>query len=131
MRVFSALIAIGLALSPPRPLVSQAGPSSAFTSRDLHFGIRSQVLGEDREVWVHLPAGANSGERFDVIYVLDAHAIFPATSGITDYRVAMQTPPKVVVVGITSRSSEGRGRDFTPVPDSARRRWWPESGKAD
>ena len=36
--------------------------------------IRSAVLGETREVWVHLPQGWNSGERFDAVYVLDADA---------------------------------------------------------
>lgn len=120
-----------LAVSPPSRLAAQASPSTPIPSRDERIGIRSAVLGEDREIWVHLPPGANSGERFDVVYVLDAHALSPVTSGVADYRLTMQIPPRVVVVGITSRSSEGRGRDFTPVVDTTRRRWWPETGKAD
>jgi predicted alpha/beta superfamily hydrolase len=118
------------AAAPLRPCVAQASPSAPIPSRDERFGIRSAILGEDREIWVHLPAGAASGERFDVVYVLDAHATFPVTSGELDHRVVFQRPPRVVVVGITSRSSEARGRDFTPTPDSGRR-GWPGAGQAD
>jgi uncharacterized protein len=124
------VLAATLAVSPPSRLAAQASPSTTIASRDERFGIRSIVLAEDREIWVHLPPGAASGERFDVVYVLDAHATFPVTNGELDHRLAFQRPPRVVVVGITSRSSEGRGRDFTPTPDSGRR-GWPGAGQAD
>jgi predicted alpha/beta superfamily hydrolase len=119
-----------LAASPSSRLAAQASPSTTIASRDERFGIRSIVLGEDREIWVHLPVEAATGERFDVVYVLDAHATFPVTNGELDHRVVFQRPPRMVVVGITSRSSEGRGRDFTPTPDSGRR-GWPGAGQAD
>jgi predicted alpha/beta superfamily hydrolase len=133
MRLLRLLAVFALTFLPPdRPTAAaQASPSTPIPSRDERFGIRSAVLGEDREIWVHLPPDANGGERFDVVYVLDAHALFPITSGETDFRVRMQVPPKVVVVGITSRSSQGRGRDFTPVVDTTRRDVFPETGKAD
>lgn len=126
-----AAIALLVASSPSRLAAAQASPSTPIPSRDEKFGIRSTVLGEDREIWVHLPTGAATGERFDVVYVLDGHALFPATSGEVDYRVAMRVPPRVVVVGVTSRSSQGRGRDFTHVVDTTRKDVFPETGKAD
>ena len=85
----SALFGLALLLSAtpqPRPCAAQASPSTPIPSRDERFGIRSAVLGEDREVWVHLPTGAASGERFDVVYVLDGHALFPITAGEMDFR---------------------------------------------
>lgn len=119
------------AAAPLRPCDAQASPSTPIPSREERIGIRSAVLGEDREIWIHLPPNPNGGERFDVIYVLDGHALFPITSGETDFRVMMQVPPKVVVVGITSRSSQARGRDFTPVLDSTRLDNFPTAGQAD
>lgn len=116
------------AAAPQRPSASASAP---LPSRDERFGIRSAVLGEDREILVRLPEGGATGERFDVVYVLDGTALLPLVAGIAEYRVGMQIPPKVIIVGITNRSSEGRGRDFTPVPDTSRRRWFPESGQAD
>ena len=131
MRLRSAFLLLLLGVSATRRLATQASPSSPIPSRDERFGIRSTVLGEDREVLVHLPEGARSGERFDVVYLLDGTALLPLAAGLAEYRVAMRIPPKVILVGITNRSSEGRGRDFTPVVDGARRNWFPEQGKAD
>jgi predicted alpha/beta superfamily hydrolase len=131
MRLSRLLVLAALAASPSRRLAAQASPSTPTPSRDERFGIRSAVLGEDREILVHLPEGARSGERFDVVYVLDGTSLLPLVAGITDYRVMMQMPPKVITVGITNRSGQGRGRDFTPVRDTTHLDWFPESGGAD
>ncbi|HVX89144.1 MAG TPA: alpha/beta hydrolase-fold protein [Gemmatimonadales bacterium] len=131
MRIAGTILVAVLAATPSRPLAAQASPSAPVPSRDERFGIRSAVLGEDREVLVHLPEGARSGERFDVVYVLDGTALLPLVAGMADYRVMMQIPPKVIVVGITNRSSQGRGKDFTPVVDTTHRDWFPVSGGAD
>jgi predicted alpha/beta superfamily hydrolase len=102
----------------PSVVTAQASNSVQAPSRDERFVVRSAVLGEVREVWVHLPQGWNSGERFDAVYVLDADALYPLTAGETDFRVVMRKPPRLVTVGITSMSANGRSRDFTPVDDS-------------
>lgn len=115
---------------PLRPCAAQASSPTPIPSRDERFGIRSAVLGEDREILVHLPPGAGPGERFDVVYVLDGTTLLPLAAGIGDYRLAMQRPPRVVFVGITNRSNVTRGRDLTSVPDSTKR-WAPETGGAD
>lgn len=95
------------------------------------FTFHSAVLGEDREVWVHLPAGAGSGERFDVVYVLDGNVLFPLATAEVEHRVLMSQGPRLVIVGVTSVNTRGRGRDFTPVADSSHPEWFPETGKAD
>jgi predicted alpha/beta superfamily hydrolase len=88
------------------------------------------VLGEDREILVHLPEGARSGERFDVVYVLDGTALLPLAAGIEEFRLAMQRPPKVIMVGVTNPSFRTRGRDMTSAPDSSVT-WAPETGGAE
>ena len=131
MRFAPIIIAILFTALPPYRLTAQASPSTPIPTRTERFGIRSAVLGEDREILVHLPFGAGSGERFDVVYVLDGTSLLPLVAGVTDYRVMMQMPPKVITVGITNRSGQGRGRDFTPVRDTTHLDWFPESGGAD
>lgn len=118
MRFLTTLFLTVLAAGPPDRLTAQASNSVPAPSRDERFVVRSAVLGEVREVWVHLPVGWNSGERFDAIYVLDADALYPLAAGETDYRVVMRKPPRLVTIGITSISANGRSRDFTPVDDS-------------
>ena len=113
-----------------RPCAAQASPSTPTPSRDERFGIRSAVLGEDREILVHLPEGARSGERFDVVYVLDGTALLPLAAGIEEFRLAMQRPPKVIMIGVTNPSQRTRGRDMTSAADPSAT-WAPETGGAD
>lgn len=123
-----AYFAIALCAAAPLRLCAQVTP---LPSPGEKFTVHSTVLGEDREVWVHLPQGAGSGERFDAVYVLDAHVLFPLAVTEAEYRVTMGEGPRLVVVGVTSVSTRGRGRDFTPVADSSHPQWFPETGKAD
>ncbi len=130
MRPAALLVLAVLAALAPYRLTAQAGASAPLPSRDERFGIRSAVLREDREILVHLPEGARSGERFDVVYVLDGTSLLPLAAGIEEYRLSMQRPPKVIIVGITNPSARTRGRDMTSVRDSSAT-WAPETGGAD
>ena len=78
--------------------------------------LRSNVLGEDREVLVHLPESYSreAGQRFPVLYVLDGSSqdIHTAQSAALMARIGVM--PEILVVGIPNVSGKGRQRDYTP-----------------
>jgi hypothetical protein len=82
--------------------------------------MHSVVLGEEREVIVHLPESyAREGERrYPVIYVLDGSSqdLHTATSAALMARIGLM--PELIVVGLSNVSGPGRQRDYTP-PDMA------------
>jgi predicted alpha/beta superfamily hydrolase len=128
MRTTALALATLLTALPLDRLTAQATPLPAPGEK---FTFHSNVLGEDREVWVHLPLEGGSGERYDVVYVLDGNITFPLATAVMEHRVVYGRGPRLVIVGITSVNTRGRGRDFTPVVDSTQREWFPETGKAD
>jgi uncharacterized protein len=90
------------------------------------------ALPEERTVWVHLPPGYHAAsERYDVLYVLDAHALFPLAASSADYLSILGRMSPLIVVGVTSLSPGDRARNFTPVIDESRRDRFPNAGGAD
>lgn len=77
-------------------------------SQQLH----SEVLGEDREYQVALPASYAWAQdrRYPVLYVLDGRSHFVHTTGSTHYLAAQGEIPEMIVVAVTSTV---RVRDFT------------------
>jgi len=75
--------------------------------------IQSQILNEERQIWVYNPAG-NSKERLPVLYLLDAGDHFYSTVGMIKQMAGRW--PAMIVVGITNTN---RGRDLTPTTISA------------
>ena len=81
--------------------------------------IKSELLGQSRPFYVHLPAGYDTlSTPPAVLYVLDAESRFPLTYAIADYQRFSAGLPPVVVVGIPNRSAEERGTFFLPGPGS-------------
>ncbi|WP_250434364.1 alpha/beta hydrolase-fold protein [Hanstruepera flava] len=82
--------------------------------------ISSQILNEDRRLWVHVPnTEPNSGERFPVVYLLDGSAHFPSVVGMIRQLSSINGNtliPKMIVVGIPNTN---RMRDLTPVADGS------------
>jgi len=73
--------------------------------------LRSQVLGEKRELLIFTPA-LDPGVRYPVVYLLDGDAHFHHVSGLLDFLARQGRMPPVILVGITNTD---RGRDFTPT----------------
>jgi len=71
----------------------------------------SDILKEQREIWIHLPEDFNEAERYPVIYVLDSKQHFYAVTGMMKRLVPWQIP-NAIVVGIINTD---RTRDFTPT----------------
>ncbi|HYK76080.1 MAG TPA: alpha/beta hydrolase-fold protein [Daejeonella sp.] len=76
--------------------------------------IYSNILNEDREIWVYMPeAGrADSKTQYPVMYLLDGKDFFHFTTGIVSELSALGKMPKMIVVGIVNKD---RGSDFTPT----------------
>jgi predicted alpha/beta superfamily hydrolase len=78
--------------------------------------IQSNILGENRKIWVHIPdGGANSKERFPVVYVLDGDGHFSSVVGMIQQLSTINGNtmcPKMMVVGIPNTD---RTRDLTPT----------------
>ncbi|MFZ1558618.1 MAG: alpha/beta hydrolase-fold protein, partial [Saprospiraceae bacterium] len=77
--------------------------------------IQSNILGENRKIWVHVPdGGANSKESFPVVYVLDGDGHFSSVVGMIQQLSTINGNtmcPKMIVVGIPNTD---RTRDLTP-----------------
>lgn len=78
--------------------------------------VQSNILGENRKIWVHVPDGAaNSKERFPVVYVLDGDGHFSSVVGMIQQLSTINGNmmcPKMIVVGIPNTD---RTRDLTPT----------------
>lgn len=79
--------------------------------------IRSDVLGEDRTLWVGLPADyAHHDRAYPVLYLLDGAENFAMASGVADFlsreRGGKRRIPELIIVGVENTD---RVRDLTPV----------------
>lgn len=89
---------------------------SAQSRRDIVIGkidhIYSEILQENREIWVHIPG--SEGE-FPVLYLLDGKAHFNSVVGMVRQLSTANGNticPKMIVVGIANTN---RSRDLTPT----------------
>lgn len=79
--------------------------------------IRSDILGEDRTLWVGLPADYAHNERvYPVLYLLDGAENFTMASGVIDFlsreRGGKRRIPELIIIGI---ENSDRVRDLTPA----------------
>ena len=73
--------------------------------------LNSEILEEQREIWIHVPEDYDTSKRYPVIYVLDASQHFYVVTGMLKQLIPWQIPNSIVV-GITNTD---RTRDFTPT----------------
>lgn len=95
--------------------------------------IHSEILDENRTVWVHLPEGGN-GVEFPVLYLLDGDTHFRSVVGLMHQLSSVngnRVLPKMIVVAILNTK---RTRDLTPtgyIPRTADDTSAPETGGGD
>lgn len=76
------------------------------------YSIASAILGEERELFVHLPRGYEAGTaRYPVLYLLDGGGHFLHATGVMDFLANNGRMPEMIVVGI---GNTDRMRDFSP-----------------
>jgi len=75
--------------------------------------IKSNILGEERKIWVYVPdAASDPKKRFPVVYLLDGDAHFTGVVGMIKHLGGSSTGPDMIVVGIPNTD---RTRDLTPT----------------
>ncbi len=108
MRLIAALMLAVLGALP-----ALASESLSEKRRD-HISIESRLLGETREILVHLPVGyEGSDEAFPVVYITDAEAHMDHTSATAGFLYNQHLMPKVIIVGVVNTN---RNRDLRPTP---------------
>ncbi len=80
--------------------------------------VRSAILSEDREYFVHLPEGyeSDSTRRYAVMYVLDGTSQSGHMAASASLMARVGLIPPMIVVGVPSIDGGARNRDYTP-PD--------------
>ena len=103
------LLLIGIFISPG-VLFSQTDKNLFFVERNF---IHSEILGEDKEYWVHLPMDYTSGsEKYPVLYITDGDEHFVLASGITEFMSSQFIIPEFIVVAVFHKD---RNHDLTPT----------------
>ncbi len=81
--------------------------------------LQSNILGEKRKIWVHVPQNQNGGiyatQKYPVIYLLDGDAHFSSVVGMMGQLSAVNGNticPEMIVVGIPNTN---RMRDLSPT----------------
>ena len=104
--------------------------SSSFSqeTKVLSYGkkitIHSDILNQDREIYIHLPNGyEDCVSSYPVVYVMDGENMFYPMSGLIELMSWQRLIPKMIVVGIPNID---RMNDFMPLIDTI-----PSSGGAD
>lgn len=94
----------------PKVLFGQ--PTSKIVTGEKHI-IHSEIMGEDKEYWVHLPMNYdNSIDKYPVLYITDGDEHFFLASGITEFMSSQFVIPELIVVAIFHKD---RNHDLTPT----------------
>jgi hypothetical protein len=74
----------------------------------------SSMLGEERELIIHLPRGYDSTKKYPVMYVLDGGSQDAHIANKFDVLTTAGYCPETIVVGIPNMSAKNRARNLTP-----------------
>lgn len=78
--------------------------------------IYSKILGESRELWIHIPESASDSSayktKYPVLYLLDGPSNFNSVTGIVQHLSNNMIVPEMIIVGIANTN---RSLDMTPT----------------
>ncbi|AQZ98017.1 hypothetical protein B5M06_06880 [Comamonas kerstersii] len=113
---FQGRSVLQLPQAPKQPWVQARSdvPQGTLTRHVVH----SQILGNDRDVWTYVPAGA---EPQNLLVLFDAHAFVHdvPTPRILDNLMADGLLPNTAAVIVGNASPEARGQELPPNPKFA------------
>ena len=117
---------LALCLSFRQPDFAQNQPEAPAAG--LKLKLASEVLGEEREFFVALPAGYEQSQtRYPTLYLLDGGDRLAYASAITSFLAQANHIPPLIVVAVMTPSQRHHYRDFTPAVVD----YLPASGGAD
>ena len=113
-------------------VATSANAQDSPALEDYVFGQRMQFdsksLGEEKTVYIHLPAGYEEGsDRYPVIYVLDGNDYFEPFGGMVKYLSMFDMIPEMIVVAVRHGD---RLKEFTYTKANEETGDWPTSGGA-
>jgi predicted alpha/beta superfamily hydrolase len=98
-------------------ILSFLGFNFAYTQTSIVIGqkhlINSEVLKEEREIWIGLPTYYDSTIAYPTIYVLDAESQFDITLALTKELAANDKIPEHIVIGIPKIDGAHRFKNLT------------------
>jgi predicted alpha/beta superfamily hydrolase len=94
-------------------LAAAAGAQDLLHAPGRGYDMESEVMGETRRVFVHLPPLYEANQQaYPVLYLTDARGSFAHTVTTADFLARQQRAPEMIVVGVTNTD---RTRDLTPT----------------
>ncbi|MGN1055636.1 MAG: alpha/beta hydrolase-fold protein [Comamonas sp.] len=114
--IYQGRSVVTLAQAPQQPWVAARGNIPAGTLR--RHVVHSHILGNDRDVWTYVPAGAAPQ---NLLVLFDAHAFVHdvPTPRILDNLIADGLLPPTAAVIVGNASPEARGQELPPNPQFA------------
>ncbi len=117
---FVAAIISASLIAPTSAVADTYG--SADRTRD-HV-VSSDVLGEERQIYVRTPPNYNPDHSYPVVYVLDGEWNFEFVASYLDYMFDNEVYPDLIVTGV---KNVNRNRDYVPRSDAH----FSDTGQAD
>lgn len=75
--------------------------------------LRSEILGENRKIWIYHPGNPSDTSRhYPVLYLLDGDAHFHSVTGIAQQLTNNSVMPEMIIVAVLNTD---RSRDLTPT----------------
>jgi predicted alpha/beta superfamily hydrolase len=110
MRILKIELLILCFLFFPKILSAQSDNKIFYGEKHI---IHSEIIGEDKEYWVHLPMDyEKSSEKYPVMYITDGDEHFFLAAGITQFMSSQYITPELIVVAIFHKD---RNHDLTPT----------------
>ena len=117
IRLLPAIILLTFLRSPVAAQSSQS--QETLRNIGVQDSLYSNVLGENREYWIHFPGGQPliPGREYPVIYLLDGDTHLIGLAAVQEYYNLFRIP-EMIVVAISN--SENRTRDLSPTEIDSR-----------
>jgi len=113
MKRYAIPFVVGLMLISCRPQPPKSdGGQIVIGTRD---SLYSDIMGEQRDIWVYVPASFSEGKTYPVLYLLDGDGHFYSVMGLIKQLSTTNgntVVPEMVIVGIPNTD---RLRDLTPT----------------
>jgi hypothetical protein len=87
---------------------------SSYPEGVIQTKLYSNILGQERELIIHLPRNHDVAKKYPVMYVLDGSSEDAHLANKFDILSTAGYTPPAIVVGIPNMSGENRQRDMTP-----------------